>query len=285
MKNLTNYHSHCSYCDGHAPLEEFVKTAIDMGFTSYGVSSHAPLPFPTSWTLKREDVFAYLAEIKSLKAKYSELMELYAGMEIDYLDEESNPSISYFQELPLDYRIGSVHLLTSFSTGEVIDIDTSEENFKKYLSLYFNQNLKGMIYSYFYKLMRMVEAGGFDIVGHADKMSYNASCCKPELVETGWYNTLIQEYFALIKEKGMMVEINTKSFEKRGVFFPHIRYFPLLKKFGIPVLVNSDAHYPGKINLGRPQALNALKEAGIKEVMELHKGKWKAVGIGTFEKE
>lgn len=284
MENLTNYHSHCSYCDGHAPLEEFIKTAVDMGFTSYGISSHAPLPFPTPWTLKSGEVSAYLAEIKSLKAKYSEQIELYTGMEIDYLDKESNPSISYFQELPLDYRIGSVHLLNSFSTGEVIDIDTSVENFKKYLYVYFNQNLKGMIYSYFYKLMQMVEAGGFDIVGHADKMSYNASCCEPELLETEWYNTLIQEYFVLIKEKGMMVEINTKSFHKQGVFFPHKMYFPLLRKLSIPVLVNSDAHYPGKINLGRPEALNALKETGIKEVMELHEGKWKAVGIGTFVK-
>ena len=42
--NLTNYHSHCSFCDGQAPAEEFVKSAISAGFTAYGISSHAPLP-------------------------------------------------------------------------------------------------------------------------------------------------------------------------------------------------------------------------------------------------
>ena len=34
-----------------------------------------------------------------------------SGLEIDYLNEASNPSIARFRELPLDYRIGSVHLL------------------------------------------------------------------------------------------------------------------------------------------------------------------------------
>ncbi|KAA6305198.1 Histidinol-phosphatase, partial [termite gut metagenome] len=58
--NLTNYHSHCAFCDGRAPLEEFIKAAIAQGFTSYGVSSHAPLPFSTHWTMDKEKVPDYL---------------------------------------------------------------------------------------------------------------------------------------------------------------------------------------------------------------------------------
>ena len=45
--NRTNYHSHCSFCDGKAPMEEFIKEAIRQGFSAYGISSHAPLPFAT----------------------------------------------------------------------------------------------------------------------------------------------------------------------------------------------------------------------------------------------
>jgi acyl-[acyl-carrier-protein]-phospholipid O-acyltransferase/long-chain-fatty-acid--[acyl-carrier-protein] ligase len=44
--NLTNYHSHTLYCDGRAGMEDFIRFAISRGFTSYGISSHAPLPFP-----------------------------------------------------------------------------------------------------------------------------------------------------------------------------------------------------------------------------------------------
>jgi histidinol-phosphatase (PHP family) len=42
----------------------------------------------------------------------------------------------------------------------------------------------------------------------------------------------------------------------------------------IPVVVNSDSHYPELVNHGRREALQALKAAGINSVMELIAGKW-----------
>lgn len=276
--NLTNYHSHCSFCDGRAPLEDFIQSAIAMGFTSYGISSHAPLPFPTHWTMEKEDVQAYLDEANRLKQKYASQIEFYIGMEIDYLNEESNPAIDYFRRMPLDYRIGSVHMMES-AEGEIVDIDVSKEKFKELLSLHFAGDLKGLVNAYFDKLMRMVELGGFDIVGHADKMSYNAAYCQPDLLDQPWYNDRIRAYFGFIAERGLMVEINTKAYHTHGVFFPHQNYFPLLKELKIPVQVNSDAHFPDRINLNRPEAFQLLKSVGITTVMELHQGKWEAVLI------
>ena len=113
MTNLTNYHSHCLYCDGRANMEDFIRFAISEGFSSYGISSHAPLPFSTAWTMEWDRMDDYLSEFSRLKAKYADEIELAVGLEIDYLNEESNPSLSPFQELPLDYRIGSVHMLYS----------------------------------------------------------------------------------------------------------------------------------------------------------------------------
>jgi len=55
--NLTNFHSHCDFCDGKAPMEEFVTNAIEMGFTAYGISSHSPLPFPTQWNMDRGGIW------------------------------------------------------------------------------------------------------------------------------------------------------------------------------------------------------------------------------------
>ena len=279
LKNRTNYHSHCTFCDGRASMKEFVKEAIRQGFTSFGISSHAPLPFPTRWTMEREDVPAYLNEFHRLKQKYANEVEIYVGMEIDYLNAESHPGIDYFRQLPLDYRIGSVHLLESLEDG-LIDIDAPVGRFKVILPVYFGNDLKGMMCNYFNKLMTMIETGGFNILGHADKMSYNASCCDPSLLESDWYNRLMQDYFSLIASKGIMVEINTKAYESTGVFFPNIKYFPLLRDLRIPVLVNSDAHFPARINSGRAEALAALKANGIPAVMELHHGEWEETPIG-----
>ena len=158
-RNLTNYHSHCSLCDGRAPMEDFVREAVRRGFTSYGISSHAPLPFPAVWTLDRGDVTTYLSEIERLKRSYAGRIELYAGMEIDYLDECDNPASDYFRQLPLDYRIGSVHLMHA-DDGGIVDIDTSPERFAEMLSGRFGGDLRRLTTAYFDKLIRMVRFRG-----------------------------------------------------------------------------------------------------------------------------
>lgn len=273
MPNLTNYHSHCSFCDGKAPLEVFVESALSQGFTSYGVSSHAPLPFRTGWALEQERVADYLAEIERLKKKYCGRIELYAAMEIDYLNEEQHPGIAYFQQLPLDYRIGSVHIVYT-PEGKMIDTDTNAESFKRILEQDFRGDLKQLVALYFESSMRMLEHGGFDFVGHANKISYNVEQCDPFLTQGEWYKKKLTEFFALVAEKELRVEINTKAYLSKGCFFPRIESWKMLKKFNIPIVVNSDAHRPELINAGRMEALKALREMGFRSVGELHDGKW-----------
>lgn len=53
MNNLTNYHSHCDFCDGHAPMELFVREAVKEGFSSYGISSHAPFPVQNGCNMQK----------------------------------------------------------------------------------------------------------------------------------------------------------------------------------------------------------------------------------------
>ena len=120
--NLTNYHSHSMFCDGRADMATFARWAKAKGFTAYGYSSHAPLPFPTCWTMEWDRMDDYLSEFHRLKQVYAGFVELYVALEIDYLNEESHPASACFQALPLDYRIGSVHLLYD-EKGEVVDGD------------------------------------------------------------------------------------------------------------------------------------------------------------------
>ena len=276
--NLTNYHSHCLFCDGRADMEAFIRFAISQGFTSYGVSSHAPLPFNTPWTMEWDQIDNYFAEFAHVKEKYIDKIEFYVGLEIDYLNEDSNPASACFQELPLDYRIGSVHLLYN-DKQEVVDIDVSPTVFKDIVDTHYQGDLDRVIRMYYERQHRMMELGGFDILGHADKMHYNAACYRPGLLDEPWYDALMNDYFAAIAKHGYIVEINTKAFDVYKTFFPNERYFPLIKKLGIPVMVNSDAHYPERINNSRNEALEALQKAGITTVVERHQGKWQSVEI------
>lgn len=278
MSNLTNYHSHCLYCDGRANMEDFIRFAISEDFSSYGISSHAPLPFSTAWTMEWDRMNDYLCEFSRLKKKYADKIELAIGLEIDYLNEESHPALPCFQELPLNYRIGSVHMLYS-PEGKVVDIDTSADTYRQLIDTHFCGDIEHVVRLYYKNLLRMVELGGFDIVGHADKMHYNASCYRPGLLDEVWYDTLVRDYFVEIARRGYIIEINTKSYRDLGTFYPNERYFPFLKELGVRVQVNSDAHYPERINNSRHEALLALRKAGFETVTEWYKGKWEEIPI------
>lgn len=278
MSNATNYHSHCSFCDGKAPMEAFVEAAVKEGFIAYGISSHAPLPFQTRWTLDKEAVPAYLEEAGRLKEKYRDRIELYVGMEIDYLNREQNPASAYFRQLPLDYRIGSVHLVYT-PEGEIVDTDTHPENFKHILSTYFRRDLKLLVSAYFEASMQMVELGGFDFVGHANKIGYNVTQCEEGFAESEWYRSKLADLFALIAEKDGMVEVNTKAYGTKGCFFPDIKDWAYIKQWNLPIVVNSDAHLPEMVNAGRYEALNLLKAAGFNTVRQLVEGKWQDTEI------
>ena len=95
---LSNYHSHCTFCDGRSYPEEFVRFAISKGFRAYGFSSHSPLPFETNWNMSATDMPEYLQEVNRLRQKYADQIEIYAGLELAFLDETYNASIPFFKE-------------------------------------------------------------------------------------------------------------------------------------------------------------------------------------------
>jgi len=220
----------------------------------------------------------YLEECLQLKHKYAGQLDLYIGLEIDYLNEETHPATDYFRSLPLDFRIGSVHMLYN-EQGEVIDIDVSADKFRILIEEHFHGNPEIAIRQYFHSLMRMIEWGGFDIVGHADKIHYNVSRYDSRLLTQTWYQELLISFFREVARKGYIIEINTKAFESLGVFYPSVEHFSFLHSLHIPIVVNSDAHYPDRINNGRREALTELYEKGYREVMEISHGRWQSVFI------
>lgn len=273
MANLTNYHSHCSFCDGRMPMEDFVRAAAKAGFSSYGISSHAPLPYSTSWTMEKKDLPAYLTEIKRLKKLFAPQLEVYAGLEIDYLDEMHNPASPLFTELPLDYRIGSVHILYD-QDGHPVEIDCSKETFQARLIEQFDNDLEEVVRAYYRTQLRMLELGHIDILGHCDKLDSRADFCHPGILQETWYRKIMGNFLDTVADSGIMVEINTKKYKEDGHFFPDESLFHELKRRNIPVVVNSDAHYADRINASRPEALAALIKAGYRTVREMHHGEW-----------
>jgi len=278
----SNFHSHCTFCDGRNHPEDFIKFAVSKHFRAYGFSSHSPLPFETFWNMSACDMDEYISEITRLKEKYEDLIEIYLGMEIDYLDDTYNASIPYFRSLPLEYRIGSVHFLSGglpLTEENMACIDGPYEEFAMAVEQYYHGNVRLITEDFFRASMQMVEKGGFDIVGHLDKIYQNGILHPDFDIHATWYQKLLTMYIDLIAEKELIVEVNTKNLVRKHQTFPHIETLQILHKHHIPIMVNSDCHSPDLVNDGREKTLAILKETGFRTTRELVKGVWQDVMI------
>jgi histidinol-phosphatase (PHP family) len=277
-----NFHSHCTFCDGRSHPENFIRFALARHFRAYGFSSHSPLPFETFWNMSASDMPDYISEITRLKKKYAGQIEIYLGLEIDYLDATFNASIPRFRNLPLDYRIGSVHLLPwqlPLTENNMVCIDGAYEDFARSVEQHYRGSIRLLTEHYFQASMCMVEAGGIDIVGHMDKICMNGGRYPGFDISAAWYRKLFEAYADLIAEKELIVEINTKNLLRSNQIFPHVNMLKHLLVRHIPVMVNSDCHHPDLVNDGRDEALVLLKDTGFRTMRELVAGKWQDIPI------
>lgn len=251
-----NLHSHTEFCDGRATMEAFARKAVEEGFLIYGFTPHSPIPFISSCNMLKDNVGRFAEECERIKKQYPQTLFL-KGMEIDYLGTQWGPSTSFFSDLGLDYSIGSVHFIQN-KKKEWIDIDGSNESFAVKLHKDFNNDLDYIIKSFFGQSMEMVIKGGFNIIGHFDKIADNASFVSPGIEDTQEFISQVENLIAEIKKAGLTAEINTKKVDAKKRFFPHTRYWKVLIDNEIPIVVNSDAHVPALINAGRDEAFSIL---------------------------
>ncbi len=126
----------------------------------------------------------------------------------------------------------------------------------------------------------MIETQKFDIIGHFDKITmHNRNRFFTD--DEKWYRRLVNETVELIKQKGLIVEINTRGiYKKRSeTYFPDGYALRQVKKNNLPVIVSSDAHQSSEINMLFENAAHYLSEFGFRELMFFDQGKWTAVGL------
>lgn len=276
--NHTNYHSHCNFCDGRGEMEEFIKSANECGMTAYGVTSHTTFPMPPVKSLQPDTYGKYFDEFARLKALYGKYIELYVGLEIDYLDEVRNPRLPFYATLPTDYTIGGVHFVAN-NRGEWMCTDGAFERFREAANERFGGDIRRIVELFYEKSSLLVKCGNFDILAHPDKIALNASQFEPSILQESWYENLAYNHIRSLKGGDFLVEVNTKALEQFNRIFPGVEWLPLVRQLGLNLVVNSDCHDIDKIDSGRYETLQILRDAGIKQVWELHNGRWAAEEI------
>jgi len=272
----TNYHMHSNYSDGKADPEEYVKAAVEKGFVSIGFTEHGPTKFKKHWELKSEKVGEYFSEIKRLKNKYSSDIEIYCGLELDFLPGvESND----FYEHDIDYRIGSIHYF--FDEEDIYGVDCNFEEFKKTIFDYFSGDVRKMVGEFYYRIILMVDKFKPEIIGHFDLIKINNFNRQFFSEDEKWYIDEVMKVLEFISGKGTMLDVNTGGITRGYLTDPYPSAWALREasRLKIPVTLNSDAHRPEHIDGNFELVTQILKDAGYREKMILRGGNWESAEL------
>lgn len=275
----TNYHTHSNLCDGSASLEEYIEQAIKKNIPSLGFSGHAPIPYKNEWTMTLEKLEEYFRSLKKLKRYYDDQIEIYTGLEVDFIPDLCGPS--YFNRADLDFIIGSVHILGKYNEAEAWEIDYSDTKFKQGLELLFNNSIKGLVTKYYEHIAKMVLNDPPEIIGHLDLIKkFNVN--NRYFDETDiWYKDLIYDTLSVISKSNCIVEMNTRGMYKgiTNTLYPSSWIINECCKLKIPITLNADVHEPEELSKGYELAAKTIMEAGYREVFILKSRKWIPVGI------
>lgn len=279
MNAWANFHSHSNFCDGKSEPEDYVKEAINKGFCAFGCSSHAPVPFQSHWNMPLEKLQDYLNTIEKIKAKYEDHLEVYTGLEIDYIDEYWGYSGTFLKELPLDYRIGSVHYLDRLPDGSFFCFDGKPDGFFEKIKLLYRNDFKKAIRKYYHHIRQMIEYDNPDIIGHLDKIKMHNTVMKFFDENEKWYIKEVVDTIDLVAEKKCIVEVNTRGLYRHEppMLYPSPWVLEYMFEKNIPVMINSDAHHPSEIDAGYIFAAKVLQETGWDVVRILNHGEWQDV--------
>ena len=267
MPFLSNLHTHSIYSDGGNAPEEYVQAAIARGFVSIGFSEHAP---GDECEIPEEKMPEYLAEIAALKQKYSGQIEIYTGLELDYLA----PARAWRDSL--DFTIGSVHSISTID-GERLSVDYLPEHMAKLVCIYGSD---GLVKEY-YRLVREVLKEKPDIVAHLDlieKLNAENRFFNPV---ARYYEQAAEETIAAISQAKLVVEVNTGAISRgyTTVPYPSKKLLQILHSYKVPMTISSDAHSADAIDCAFDLALSLLREVGYKNVMLFRGGKFVEVAI------
>jgi histidinol-phosphatase (PHP family) len=244
----TDYHVHTLFSDGKSDAKDYIAPAKSAGLSEIGFSEHLTLfREKQDWTIDINRVPEYIKSIQKLRKETTEI-EIRTGFEVDYFPGKEKDTHEFLKEYKLDYVIGSVHYL-------------GEKTVDEGPSFYEGKNFDRLFINYFDMVMESVSSGLFDIIAHCDliRIYGNKPTFDPEYV----YRALAK----CLKLHDVAYEINTNGRNRPlADFYPDRRFLHVFQEEGVPVCINSDAHFPARVAQYFDEAYELLKKAGYSEM-------------------
>ena len=258
----SNFHTHTTYCDGKSTPEEVVLSAIEKGLRVIGFSGHSG---PDFCTYRMRDVEGYKKEIKALKEKYKNDIEIYLGIE-----EEA---LTFVQREEYDYILGSSHYVEK--NGEFYPVDSSIEKFNRCIEVFGGDYLK-FCEAYYERFLSYLKARKPDIIGHFDLVTKFDEKNIINLGSDVKYRQMALKYAKEAIELGLIFEMNTGAISRgyRTSPYPSMDILHEIKKAEGKITVCSDSHHKDTLTESFELAENILKDVGFKEVYTMKNGEF-----------
>ncbi len=280
---LTNYHTHCDFCDGRASAPVMAEAARQAGFSVLGFSSHAPLPFRTTWNMPMEQLGEYVETIRGLARAHAPSMEVLAGLEIDYIEGLCGPADGRFAGAGLDYTLGSAHFVTPAGaprpSASALDaagaptfgfaVDEPEADFDAHLAAFYDGDAQALVDDYYAAVAACVRAGGFDMLAHLDLVRKNNRGQARFSETSARYREAAMRAVDAVAGTDIIVEINTGGMARGKTDSPYPALWILkeLKARNVRVCINADAHAPEHLRANRGDGVRVAAEAGFRNLV------------------
>lgn len=258
-----DYHIHTYYCGhAHGLMQEYVERGVEIGLKEVGFSGHHY--YPEGFQPQREGCVIseknyqrYLNEAIRLREIYKDKIKVRIGAEIDYLEGFTSQLPSFLEKFPYDFIISSCHYIDG------VIIDYNEKLSLENLAVFGDAD--NMYKRYYETLLNMVKAKLCDVVGHFDLVKKFKTTRR--LRSNSDFTDIIDEITDLIKEQGMVVEVNTSGLE-RGCNepYPSFEILKLMKDKGISITLGSDSHRYSHVGRRFKEVIKELKNIGFTEV-------------------
>ena len=261
-------HSNTSF-DSKMSLKELIDTAKIKGIKNLCVTNHYEPKSKdlTGFHLTKEKLKKYTREIKQLQEENKGKINIFFGVEVGYDKNSEEETRKFLEDNDFDFVIGSNHFVKDWwiSSKRMIS-ENQDYDYDELMELFF-ESLKNLIKS------KMV-----DVIGHIDIVRKTIPEYKYENHIKEW-----KEIVKLMREYAVGFEINTSLGRIKKDFnqsYPETRLKKLLIDEGITTItLGSDAHRAEHLGCMIPEAIDSLKELGIKKVCLFKKRKKEFIEI------
>lgn len=267
-------HTHTEFCPhgSREATEQFIDRAIALGFESYSLTEHPPLPRgfidPTpdrSCGMRWEELEPYLMHAQELKRRYADRIEIRVGLEVDYIPgyESDVRDMLNTHGAELDDALLSVHFLEGRGGWRCVDF--SPEDFQEGLIDPYG-SIEAVHQAYWAVVKQAIEA---DLGPYKPRRMSHLSLVhkfqlKYPLKNPQHFRAQVSEILDAIQERGMELDLDAAGLFKPDCLeiYPAPWILAEAVKRRIPIVYGSDTHSVKGVGQGFDETMRILNSVG-----------------------